>query len=84
MSIKRLHCDIMLSATYQLRAGRHAANEAVDADNRFYWRADRSRLDAESIRDALLHVSGGLDAKVGGRPSASTTRTTTGGRSTAP
>ncbi len=66
MSIKRLHRDIMLSATYRLRAGRHAANEAVDAANRYYWRADRRRLDAESIRDALLHVSGGLDAKVGG------------------
>ena len=66
MSLKRLHRDIMLSATYRLRAGRHAANEAVDAGNRYYWRADRRRLDAESIRDALLHVSGGLDAKVGG------------------
>ena len=66
MSLKRLHRDIMLSATYRLRSGRHAANEAVDAGNRYYWRADRRRLDAESIRDALLHVSGGLDAKVGG------------------
>ena len=66
MSIKRLHRDIMLSAAYRLRAGRHADNEAVDAGNRYYWRADRRRLDAESIRDALLHVSGGLDAKVGG------------------
>ncbi len=66
MSIKRLHRDIMLSATYRLRAGRHAGNEGIDAGNRYYWRADRRRLDAESIRDALLHVSGGLDAKVGG------------------
>ncbi len=66
MSVKRLHRDIMLSATYRLSAGRHAANEAVDAGNRFYWRADRRLLDAESIRDAMLHVSGGLDAKVGG------------------
>ena len=66
MSIKGLHRDIMLSATYRLRAGRHAGNEGIDADNRYYWRADRRRLDAESIRDALLHVSGGLDAKVGG------------------
>ena len=66
MSIKPLHRDIMLSATYRLRAGRHVANEAVDAGNRYYWRADRRRLDAESIRDARLHVSGGLDAKVGG------------------
>ena len=66
MSVKRLHRDIMLSATYRLRAGRHAGNETIDADNRHYWRAGRRRLDAESIRDALLHVSGGLDAKVGG------------------
>ncbi len=66
MSIKQLHRDIMLSATYQLGAGRHAGNEQIDGGNRYYWRADRRRLDAESIRDALLHVSGGLDAKVGG------------------
>ena len=65
-SIKQLHRDIMLSATYQLVAGRHAGNEGIDGGNRYYWRADRRRLDAESIRDALLHVSGGLDAKVGG------------------
>ena len=66
MSIKRLHRDIMLSATYRLRAGRDAANEAIDGGNRYYWRANRRRVDAESIRDAMLHVSGGLDTKVGG------------------
>ena len=66
MSIKQVHRDIMLSATYRLRAGRHPGNEGIDGDNRYYWRADRRRLDAESIRDALLHVSGGLDGKVGG------------------
>ena len=66
MSIKQLHRDIMLSATYRLGAGRHAGNEGIDGGNRYYWRGNRRRLDAESIRDALLHVSGGLDAKVGG------------------
>ena len=66
MSIKRLHRDIMLSATYQLRAGRDAANEAIDGGNRYYWRANRRRLDAESIRDAMLYVAGGLDPRVGG------------------
>ena len=62
-SIKQLHCDIKLSATYRLRTGRYAGNEGIDAGNRYYWRADRRRLDAESLRDALLHFSGGLDAK---------------------
>ena len=66
MSIKRLHRDIMLSATYRLHGGRDAGNEAIDGGNRYYWRANRRRLDAESIRDAILHVSGGLDTKVGG------------------
>lgn len=66
MSIKQLHRDIMLSATYELRGGRNAANEAIDGGNRYYWRANRRRLDAESIRDAMLHVAGGLDAKLGG------------------
>ena len=66
MSIKGLHRDIMLSATYQLASGRHAGNEQIDGANRFYWRADRRRIDAESIRDAILSVSGDLDTEVGG------------------
>ena len=49
-----------------------AANErlntavALDADNRYLWRMNRTRLDAESIRDALLFVSGKLDLTMGG------------------
>ena len=66
MSIKQLHRDIMLSRTYQLAGGRHAGNEQIDGANRYYWRFDRRRLEAESVRDAILHVSGDLDATVGG------------------
>ena len=66
MSIKQLHRHIMLSAAYQRASGRHAANEQIDGANRYYWRHDRQRLDAESIRDAILAVSGALDPKVGG------------------
>ena len=66
MSIKQLHRDIMLSATYRRASGRHTANEQVDGANRYYWRHDRRRLDAESIRDAILAVSGDLDPKLGG------------------
>jgi hypothetical protein len=43
-----------------------AKNAAKDPNNTLWWRADRRRLDAESIRDALLYVSGDLDATVGG------------------
>ncbi len=66
MSIKDLHRDIMLSATYRLASGRHAGNEQIDGANRFYWRSDRRRIDAEGIRDAILSVSGDLDATLGG------------------
>ena len=43
-----------------------AKNYIKDPNNTLWWRADRRRLDAESIRDALLYVSGDLDATVGG------------------
>jgi hypothetical protein len=40
--------------------------EMADADNRYLWRQNRTRLDAECIRDALLFVSGQLDLTMGG------------------
>jgi mono/diheme cytochrome c family protein len=42
---------------------------SVDSDNRLLWRMNRSRLDAESVRDATLLASGMLDRTMGG-PSA--------------
>src|SRR5207237_9414170 len=36
------------------------------ADNRYLWRMNRSRLDAESIRDSILFISGKLDFAMGG------------------
>jgi len=41
---------------------------ALDADNRYLWRMNRSRLDAESVRDAVLQISGKLDLTMGGPP----------------
>ena len=66
MSMKALHREIMLSATYQLSADHDAAAFARDGGNRLFWRANRRRLSAEQIRDAVLHVSGALDARLGG------------------
>jgi hypothetical protein len=40
----------------------------VDADNRFLWRMNRARLDAESIRDSMLLISGKLDLTMCGPP----------------
>jgi hypothetical protein len=60
-SIKSLHRLIMLSKTYQLASDADAADIALDSSNRWYWRFNRQRLDAEAIRDAMLDVSGVLD-----------------------
>jgi hypothetical protein len=68
-SLKALHRDIMLSATYQLSCNGDDRNAAIDGDNRFLWHMSRQRLDIESWRDSLLAVSGQIDLTAGG-PSA--------------
>ena len=65
-SLKALHRLIVLSATYQMSALDDADAAAVDPENRFHWRSSRRRLEAESIRDTILRVSGGLDLTMGG------------------
>jgi hypothetical protein len=62
-SVKKLHKLIAMSATYSLAAENIAANENKDPDNRYYWRARRRRVDAETLRDSLLFASGQLDLK---------------------
>jgi hypothetical protein len=69
MSVKRLHREIMLSATYQLSSDNDAVAFEKDPANRYYWRANRKRMDAEQIRDSILFTSGSLDKSLGG-PSA--------------
>ena len=68
-SLKRLHRKILLSATYRQASDGHPGQSEVDAENRWLWRMNRTRLDAEAVRDALLAVSGQLDLAAGG-PSA--------------
>ena len=67
-SMKKLHREIMLSSTYRLSADYSEKNFGVDPDNRLLWRANRQRLDAESLRDSLLAVSSELDADPGTNP----------------
>ena len=68
-SLKRLHKLLVTSAAYRQVSTHRAAAARVDSDNRFLWRMNRARLDAESVRDALLAASGKLDLTMGG-PSA--------------
>lgn len=60
-SIKSLVREIALSRTWQLAATFDEPNFAIDPDNRFLWRMNPRRLEAEAIRDAMLAVSGQID-----------------------
>lgn len=75
-SVKKLIREVMLSRAYQLSSDHSDANYAADPDNTLVWRMNRKRLEAEAIRDAVLHVAGSLDLK---RPIGSLTQTITGG-----
>ena len=65
-SLKWLHREIMLSATYR-QASRHIdAPAEADPTNKWLWRYVPRRLDIESWRDAILQVSGELNLTMGG------------------
>jgi hypothetical protein len=57
---------IMLSATYQQSSATTAQTLKADPDNLLLGRMNRRKLDAESLRDALLSVAGTLDTSAGG------------------
>ncbi len=65
-SLKRLHRLIMSSAVYRQTSAGDPARAAIDADNRFLWRQNRRRLDAESVRDGVLFSAQALDTRMGG------------------
>ena len=65
-SIKAIHREIILSQTYQLASDADTHDAAIDPDNRWLWRYSPGRLDAESIRDAMLAVAGNLNENLPG------------------
>ena len=62
-SLKRLHKLIVMSETYRQSSDKA---EPSDANNVFLSHQNRRKLDAESIRDSILAVSGKLDLSMGG------------------
>ncbi len=73
-SLKQLHREIMLSATYRLESSGNTDAElssldsrlSTDPDNRWLWRQNRRRLEIETWRDSVLAVCGNLDRTQGG------------------
>lgn len=72
-SLKRLHRMIVSSATYRQSSRRHAGDKhweqriTTDPQNRLYSRFSRKRLEGESLRDAMLVVSGLVNHQRGGK-----------------
>jgi hypothetical protein len=65
-SFKQLHRLIVTSAAYRQTSRNNPACARLDAENRLLWRMNRTRLDAESVRDAILQITGQLDLTMGG------------------
>lgn len=59
-SVKQMIREIVLSRTYRLSSDHSSFNSRIDPGNIRLWRASVRRLDAESLRDAMLSVSGEL------------------------
>ena len=64
--VKPLHRLIVLSRTYRQTSTRTSAQEAVDPENRLLARANLIRLDAETLRDTMLVVTGHLNQQTAG------------------
>ncbi|MCI0624115.1 MAG: PSD1 and planctomycete cytochrome C domain-containing protein [Acidobacteria bacterium] len=70
-NMKAIQRLILTSSTYRMQSsidGSSKSNLAVDRENRYLWRMNPRRMEAEIIRDSLLYVAGQLDTTVIGGP----------------
>jgi hypothetical protein len=89
-SMQHLHRLIVTSAAYRrssrtgfpTRSGDELENSSYkDPDNHFLWRMNSSRMEAEVVRDSVLHLAGALDPKMGGQELENTEAETSARRS---
>lgn len=67
-SLKALIRELVLSRTWQQSSTFDAENAERDPDNRLLWRTTPRRLEGESVRDAMLAVSGTLSIQRPAQP----------------
>jgi mono/diheme cytochrome c family protein len=69
-SFKHLHRLIATSNVYRLSSSsaNAEASAKLDGENRFLWRMNAVRMDANTVRDSLLNLAGDLDLAQGGPP----------------
>ncbi len=69
-SFKHLHKLIVTSNVYRLSSSSANAEASLklDSENKYLWRMNSMRMDANVIRDSLLHLASDLDLTLGGAP----------------
>src|SRR5439155_20175885 len=69
-TMKRLHRLIVTSRAYRLMSSSAGATISmkIDPENRYYWRMNPLRMEAQVVRDSLLYLAGDLDPTLGGPP----------------
>jgi hypothetical protein len=69
-SLKHLHKLMVTSNVYRLSSSSANADASakLDGENRYLWRMNSQRMDANAVRDSLLHLAGDLDLARGGEP----------------
>lgn len=68
-SMKAMHRLMVTSSTYRMQSATRSAkdpNLSADVDNRYLWRMNPRRMEAESVRDSVLYLAGQLDTTIGG------------------
>jgi hypothetical protein len=65
-AMKPIHRSIVTSSAYRMASTGAAQNEKTDPDNRYLWRMNARRMEAEAVRDSVLHAAGQLDGTLGG------------------
>ena len=65
-STKKLVRRLVLTSAYRMSANPNPAAHEIDPENRLLWRMNARRLEAETIRDSILAITGKLDLTAGG------------------
>jgi len=67
-SLKHVHKLIVTSNVYRLSSSalNGGENAKTDEANRYLWRMNSQRMQAQAVRDSMLHLAGDLDLTIGG------------------
>jgi hypothetical protein len=63
---KKIHRQLMSSATYRQSSQSSGRGNEVDPQNLLLWRMNKRRLEAEAVRDHVLAIAGTLNSRHGG------------------